>query len=254
MPELPEAERARQQIERALGREIVAVDDRDTYVCRPHAPGEIAAALIGHRLTAAHRRGKFLWAETDGGGRTSGCTSGWPGRIVVDEPPPTAGTASRSSSPTAAGSRCATSAGSAARVIEPDFSHVGPDAAEVSRDVFRARVGRGTIADQGAAARPGDDRRRRQPARRRDALARAAVPAARRRRADRGRARPPAPRAARRDARRDPQGRRAHRRLHPAPQARRSVPALRHGGRARDHRRPHDVLVPDLPAGVKLRR
>ena len=45
MPELPEAERARQQIERVLGREIVAVDDRDTYVCRPHAPGEIAAAL-----------------------------------------------------------------------------------------------------------------------------------------------------------------------------------------------------------------
>ena len=31
-------------------------------------------------------------------------------------------------------------------VIEPDFDHVGPDAAEVSRDVFRARVGRGTIA------------------------------------------------------------------------------------------------------------
>ena len=35
MPELPEAERARQQIERALGREIVAVDDRDTYVSPP---------------------------------------------------------------------------------------------------------------------------------------------------------------------------------------------------------------------------
>ena len=31
-------------------------------------------------------------------------------------------------------------------VIEPDFAHVGPDAAEVSRDVFRERVGRGTIA------------------------------------------------------------------------------------------------------------
>ena len=57
--------RQRQQIERALGREIVAVDDRDTYVCRPHAPGEIAAALVGHKLTKANRRGKFLWAETD---------------------------------------------------------------------------------------------------------------------------------------------------------------------------------------------
>src|SRR3954464_8698311 len=67
MPELPEAERARQQIERVLDREIVAVDDRDPYVCRPHAPGEIAAALVGRRLTKAHRRGKFLRGETDDG-------------------------------------------------------------------------------------------------------------------------------------------------------------------------------------------
>src|SRR5256885_6047715 len=68
MPELPEAERARQAIERALNREIVAVDDSDTYVCRPHAPGEIAAALTGRRLTAAHRRGKVLWVGVGEGG------------------------------------------------------------------------------------------------------------------------------------------------------------------------------------------
>ena len=42
MPELPEAERARQALERALKRRITDVDDRDSYVCRPHAPGEIA--------------------------------------------------------------------------------------------------------------------------------------------------------------------------------------------------------------------
>ena len=47
-------------------------------------------------------------------------------------------------------------------VIEPDFSHVGPDAAEVGRDEFRARVGRGTVAlkakllDQGAIAGVGN--------------------------------------------------------------------------------------------------
>src|SRR5687767_1017386 len=29
-------------------------------------------------------------------------------------------------------------------VLEPDFSHVGPDAGQVSRQEFRARVGRGT--------------------------------------------------------------------------------------------------------------
>ena len=30
-------------------------------------------------------------------------------------------------------------------VLEPDFSHVGPDAAEIGRAPFRARVGRGTM-------------------------------------------------------------------------------------------------------------
>jgi len=43
-------------------------------------------------------------------------------------------------------------------VLEPDFSHVGPDAAEVGRDAFRRRVGRGSapikarLLDQGAVA------------------------------------------------------------------------------------------------------
>src|SRR5215210_9228142 len=85
MPELPEAERARQQIDKVLGREIVAVDDRDTYVCRPHAPGEIAGALTGVTLERSHRRGKFLWVETSG--PTLGLHLGMAGRIVVDVPP-----------------------------------------------------------------------------------------------------------------------------------------------------------------------
>jgi formamidopyrimidine-DNA glycosylase len=146
MPELPEAERARQQIERALGREIVAVDDTDSYVSRPHAPGEIATALIGHRLIAARRRGKFLWAETDGG-PDLGLHLGMAGRIVVDEP---AGPNNwdRFVLEFADGGRLALRdkrrLGRA--VIEPDFTHVGPDAAEVSRDVFRERVGRGSMA------------------------------------------------------------------------------------------------------------
>src|ERR1044072_6834807 len=68
MPELPEVEFARAlTAEHGLGREIVAVDDADSYVCRPHAPGEIAAALTGRRLTHARPRGQFLWAETDRG-------------------------------------------------------------------------------------------------------------------------------------------------------------------------------------------
>lgn len=83
MPELPEAESARAVIERgALGRKIVAVDDADRYVCRPHSPGEIAAALNGTVLTAAHRRGKTLWCDTDNG-PVLGIHLGMSGKIVI---------------------------------------------------------------------------------------------------------------------------------------------------------------------------
>ena len=144
MPELPEAERARLQMERALGREIVAVDDRDTYVCRPHAPGEIAAALIGRRLTSAHRRGKFLWAATDGG-PDLGLHLGMAGRIAVDEPAAPNGWDRFALEFTDGGRLALRDKRRLGRaVIEPDISHVGTDAAEVGRDEFRRRVGRGT--------------------------------------------------------------------------------------------------------------
>ena len=56
MPELPDVELARRVIEnRALGRRIADVEDSDVWVCRPHAPGEIAGALKGAALTDAHR-------------------------------------------------------------------------------------------------------------------------------------------------------------------------------------------------------
>src|SRR5687768_9203445 len=144
MPELPEAERARAQIEKVLGREIVAVDDRDTYVCRPHAPGEIADALIGHRLTKALRRGKFLWAETDDGPEL-GLHLGMAGKIVVDGEPHERW--DRFVLEFADGSRLALHdrrrLGRA--LINPDFDHVGPDAAVVAREIFRKRVGRGSM-------------------------------------------------------------------------------------------------------------
>src|SRR4051794_22484519 len=150
MPELPEAERARQQIERALNREIVGVDDRDTYVCRPHAPGEIAAALVGRRLTSAHRRGKFLWAETGDGGPDLGLHLGMAGRISVDEAPAPNGW-DRFVLDFADGGRMALRdkrrLGRA--VIEPDFSHLGPHAAEGGPGEVRARVGRGARAPKG---------------------------------------------------------------------------------------------------------
>ena len=138
MPELPEAERARVQLERILGREIVGVDDSDSYVCRPHGPGEIAAALIGRRPVAARRRGKFLWVETDDDGPILGLHLGMAGRIAVDQPVDAHGW-DRFALEFADGGRMALHdkrrLGRA--VLEPDHSHVGPDAAEIGRDAFR---------------------------------------------------------------------------------------------------------------------
>src|SRR3954468_6078448 len=85
MPELPEVESARALIaEHGLGREIVDVDDHDTYVSRPHAPGDIKDALVGARLTAAHGQGESMWLETDGG-PVLGLHLGMAGRIVIDD-------------------------------------------------------------------------------------------------------------------------------------------------------------------------
>jgi formamidopyrimidine-DNA glycosylase len=173
VPELPEVERARALVEaRALDRAIAEVDDSDGWVCRPHAPGEIGDALRGRRLTKALRRGKSMWFETDGGdGPVLGIHLGMAGRIVVDD--------------VAAGDRLVGPDGDRwdrfriffedggmlalrdkrrlGRVrLEPDLSGVGPDAALVSRDAFRARVGHGTaplkarIMDQAVIAGVGN--------------------------------------------------------------------------------------------------
>jgi formamidopyrimidine-DNA glycosylase len=155
MPELPEAERARRTLESALGRRIVAVDDRDSYVCRPHAPGELADALTGQRLATAHRRGKFMWLETEDG-PALGLHLGMAGRIVVD--PADTSRWDRFTLEFADGGRLVLRderrLGRA--VLNPDISHIGPDAAEVGRDDFRRLIGAGRtpvkarLLDQGA--------------------------------------------------------------------------------------------------------
>lgn len=144
MPELPEVERARLAIETgALGRRIAAVDDTDTYVCRPHAPGEMAAVLVGRELTSAHRRGKTMWVETDDG-PVLGLHLGMAGRISIDEPPITRPW-DRFVLEFEDGGRLALRdkrrLGRA--ILDPDLSRLGPDAADIGRASFRDRVGRG---------------------------------------------------------------------------------------------------------------
>src|SRR3954462_15998915 len=162
MPELPEAERARQRLESVLGRRITAVDDTDTYVCRPHPPGEIASALVGHTFAGAHRRGKFLWLDTEDG-PTLGLHLGMAGRIALEGPaekPLWDRFAVEFEDGTRFALRDRRRLGRA--VLNPDFSHVGPDAADVGRAEFRELIGAGRTAvkarllNQGAIAGVGN--------------------------------------------------------------------------------------------------
>src|SRR6185312_8354873 len=55
-------------------------------------PGDIRRALVGRRLTVAHRRGKSMWCDTSGAGRSRtpgpalGIHLGMSGKIVVADP------------------------------------------------------------------------------------------------------------------------------------------------------------------------
>jgi len=165
--------------ERALHRTIVAVDDTDSYVCRPHAPGQIRDALLGRQLIAAHRRGKTMWCETSGldgsaehgsaehgsaeHGPDLGLPLGMAGRIVVESP----GLETvwggepfrRDAQPARAqwdrfrldfadgGSLVLFDKRRLSRVrLNPGLAALGPDAGTVTEAEFRDLVRRGTVA------------------------------------------------------------------------------------------------------------
>jgi formamidopyrimidine-DNA glycosylase len=173
MPELPEVETARSLIAgHALHRRIVDVDDSDSYVARPHAPGELRSALNGRSLTAAHRRGKTIWLETSpaadvevtgGGGPELGIHLGMSGRIVVTDPD---GTVAEGGDPYRYDTRpgragwnrfTLTFADGGSLVLrdprrlgrvrlDPDIGALGPDATQVTPAQFRALLTKGRIA------------------------------------------------------------------------------------------------------------
>jgi formamidopyrimidine-DNA glycosylase len=61
MPELPEVESVRRQLEPALvGRQFEQVAVDDPRLVRPYDPVEVAAELAGERVAALERRGKYL--------------------------------------------------------------------------------------------------------------------------------------------------------------------------------------------------
>lgn len=171
MPELPEVESARATIEAAaLGRRIAEVDDSDTYECRPHPPGEIRDALVGRSLTAAHRRGKSMWCDTSGVGRsrtpgpTLGLHLGMSGRILVTDADGAFseggdwyggsywGTPEQARNPAWDRFTLTFADGGSLRLfdkrrlgrvrLDPDLSRLGPDAEQIDPDDFAERVGR----------------------------------------------------------------------------------------------------------------
>ena len=282
MPELPEVESARTAIERAaLDRRIVDVDDTDSWVCRPHPPGEIRSALVGRRLTAARRQGKTMWCETSGTGRSRtpgpvlGLHLGMSGHVLITDAggelteggdwlgPRTGRAAARAAlNPVWVRFRVLFADGGELRLfdqrrlgrvrLDPDVEVLGPDAAAVGRREFAERVGRGRapvkarLLDQTVVAGVGN------------LLADETLWQARispRRPADELSTEElacPAPRAARRDPLSDQERRRPHRHDHRVPPSGRVLPPLRHRDDPRHRRRPHHLVVPLRPALTPL--
>ncbi len=87
MPEIIEVEQARALIEaKALDREIARVHAPDAwFLKRGLTPRGARAALPGHRLTTARRRGKLLLLDTDKSGPVLGLHLGMSGRVLIDD-------------------------------------------------------------------------------------------------------------------------------------------------------------------------
>jgi len=68
VPELPEVETVRSQLAPLLeGRRIELVEIVDERLTRPFAPGAVAAELVGERIAAVERRGKYVVVRFDSG-------------------------------------------------------------------------------------------------------------------------------------------------------------------------------------------
>jgi formamidopyrimidine-DNA glycosylase len=68
MPELPEVETVRRRLEPVLvGRRFDRVEILDLRLTRPEDPVEVAAELIGERVGAVDRRGKYVVVRFESG-------------------------------------------------------------------------------------------------------------------------------------------------------------------------------------------
>ena len=92
MPELPEVEVVRRGLAgHVLDRRIARVDVVHPRAVRRHLAGgdDFAARLAGRTITAARRRGKYLWLDLDGGAEQSDAVLahlGMSGQMLVADP------------------------------------------------------------------------------------------------------------------------------------------------------------------------
>ena len=93
MPELPEVEVVRRGVaEHVAGRPVAEVEVLHPRAVRRHVPGadDFATRLVGRCLTAARRRGKYLWIELGDGTLPDGealvAHLGMSGQLLVQPP------------------------------------------------------------------------------------------------------------------------------------------------------------------------
>jgi formamidopyrimidine-DNA glycosylase len=94
MPELPEVETIRRQLEPSVvGRRIVEANILDHRWCLPRDPREVEAEIEGRAIVSLSRRGKYLLMELEGERflvmhlRMTGNLLRWPADVDAPVPP-----------------------------------------------------------------------------------------------------------------------------------------------------------------------
>ena len=86
MPELPEVETVRRQLEPELvGKRITSAEVLDERLTRPEPPDAVAQAVAGREVTAVARRGKYLLLGLEGG-RTLALHLRMTGNLLLRDP------------------------------------------------------------------------------------------------------------------------------------------------------------------------
>jgi formamidopyrimidine-DNA glycosylase len=153
VPELPEVESYRRLAETAVGRSIASVATPDAWYLKSGTTSPtLRRLLVGHRFTAARRRGKLLLLDTDGG-PVVGIRFGMTGMLTVDGASSVGQLISVPRRDNPRWDRCTLhfddGGAMAVRdprrlggiVVDPSLTHLGPDALSITRGQLAAALG-----------------------------------------------------------------------------------------------------------------